>query len=144
MLRQITQCPVCDAPVQVTELSCTSCDTRLHGVFPAPPLARIPAEHQRFIETFVMCRGVIRDVERELGISYPTVRAKLDAAVSALESVLVPEPSSISSLPSVSSVPSVPSVPSMPNRDENRRHLLRAVEEGRISPAEAAEALRKL
>ncbi len=129
MPRQITQCPVCDAPVRVTELSCTACETRLQGTFPAAPLAELPAEHQRFIETFVLCRGVIRDVERELGVSYPTVRARLDAVVLALEAIIEPEPGSTRIAQ---------------RRDEHRRRLLREVEEGRLSPTEAAEALRRL
>lgn len=96
----------------------------------------LPVEHQRFIETFVLCRGVIRDMERELGVSYPTVRARLDAAVLALESVLDPEPVS---LPREPIFP-----PSHPFRDDSRKRLLRDVEEGRLTPAQAAEALRNM
>jgi hypothetical protein len=136
MQRQITQCPVCDAALRVSELSCTNCDTKLQGTFTSAPLAMLPVEHQRFIETFVLCRGVIRDMERELGVSYPTVRARLDAAVSALETVLEPEP------PSLSREPVLPSLPRP--RDDHRRRLLRDVEEGRLTPAQAAEALRNL
>lgn len=140
MPRQITQCPVCDGPVRVTELSCTVCETRLHGVFPAAPLARLSAEHQRFIETFVLCRGVIRDVERELGVSYPTVRAKLDAAVAALESALTPEVQPYAFPPTVP----LPELREPEVRDDRRQQLLRDVKEGRLTAAEAAVALRKL
>lgn len=136
--RQVTQCPVCDAPLRVTELSCTRCETRLHGTFPAAPLARLPHEQQRFIETFVLCRGVIRDVERVLGISYPTVRARLDAAVEALENVLA-EPAH-----EVPAAPDLPTVPSDPTREAHRRAILRAVEDGELDPRDAADALRRL
>ena len=126
MKREISQCPACDAALQVTELSCTRCDTRLKGTFPAPPLARLPEEHQRFIEVFLRCRGVIRDVERALGISYPTVRARLDAAVTTLDGLL--------------DAPTPPSVPG----DERRCQVLRDVAEGRIDASQAAETLKRL
>ena len=109
---------------------------KLQGTFASAPLAMLPVEHQRFIETFVLCRGVIRDMERELGVSYPTVRARLDAAVSALETVLEPESFS---------QPREPVLPplSYPGED-SRKRLLRDVEEGRLTPAQAAQALRNL
>lgn len=130
MNRIVSQCPVCEAPLRVTELSCSACDTRLQGHFPPPPLARLPREHQQFVETFVRCRGILRDVERTLGISYPTVRAKLDAAVAALGTVLAEE------------TPSPP--PADSAREERRRELLRRVAVGEINAADAALALRHL
>ena len=132
MSRQITQCPLCDAPLRVTEVSCMACNASLRGTFGSAPLARLSAEHQRFVETFVLCRGIIRDVERELGVSYPTVRARLDAAVAALEAIVEAEPDS--SRPSEAS----------PAQGDERKRLLAAVGAGRLSPAEAATALRKL
>ena len=121
--RQITQCPMCDAGLRVSELSCTVCETRISGAFVSAPLARLPTEQQRFVETFVRCRGVLRDVERELGVSYPTVRARLDAAVAALETVIESP---------------------RPEANPSRTQLLRDVESGRLSPADAAQALRRL
>ena len=125
-LRRVTACPVCDSALQVTELTCSVCRTRLAGEFPAPPLARLAPDHQTFIETFVRCRGVIRDVERALGISYPTVRARLDAAVDALEVLLAAEPERVAL------------------NAERRRTLLEKVEGGLLTPEEAAEHLRHL
>ena len=139
--RTLTHCPVCDNTLQVTELSCDRCATRLHGVFPAPPLARLPREHLEFIQTFVQCRGVIRDVERVLGISYPTVRARLDAAVLALDAALV-RPA-----PSLSQVPAPPPAPVPPTpayQSAARRAILRQVARGRMTPTEAADALAQL
>jgi hypothetical protein len=103
-----------------------SCHTRLAGEFPAPPLARIAADHQTFIETFIRCRGVIRDVERALNISYPTVRARLDAAVEALEAMIHTDTEQET------------------RNSERRRTLLEQVEEGILTPEEAAERLRSL
>jgi hypothetical protein len=125
LTRRITACPVCDATLRVTELSCAVCQTRLHGDFPPTALARLSPEHQSFIETFILCRGVIRDVERALGISYPTVRARLDAAVEALETVVAAKHA-------------------VESREDARRTVLRQIEEGQITPEQAAERLRKL
>lgn len=135
MSRQITQCPSCDSSLRITELSCTQCGTRLQGRFPEAPLARLSAEHQRFVETFVRCRGVIRDVERVLGVSYPTVRARLDNVVVALEEAL-----------SEDSGESTPSQnrPEERWREQRRNELLRQVEAGVLDAADAAEALRAL
>ena len=125
MKRSLHQCPVCDTGLKVTELTCPSCETRLQGEFPPPPLARLPQEHQAFVETFVRCRGVIRDVERALGISYPTVRARLDAAVTALETVFAQE-----------------STPA--SHYQRRREILRQVEEGTLTATEAVALLAQL
>lgn len=137
MSRQVNQCPVCDAPLRITELSCVACDTRLHGTFPPPALARLPRAHQQFVETFLLCRGVIRDVEKTLGISYPTVRARLDAAVAALEEVHAAD-----ALVTAAVRRAAP--PNPQEVAERRRGLLQQVEDGLIEPAEAAEALKHL
>nr|WP_309690994.1 DUF2089 domain-containing protein [Armatimonas sp.] len=119
------QCPVCDGALRVSELSCSTCRTRLCGEFPPPPLARLPTEHQRFIETFVRCRGVIRDVERMLSLSYPTVRARLDAAVNALDAALTQETEALPENP-------------------RRRAILRQVEDGTLPATQAAQLLADL
>ncbi|HVK06526.1 MAG TPA: DUF2089 family protein [Armatimonadaceae bacterium] len=139
MPRQVTICPVCDGPLRVTELSCSRCETRLHGVFPGAPLARLGQEHQRFIEAFVLCRGVIRDMERVLGVSYPTVRSRLDGVVEALEAALAEERAT-----EEASAAAAARVASGGAREEKRKRLLRAVEDGEMDPLEAAEQLRRL
>ncbi|MBC8104697.1 MAG: DUF2089 domain-containing protein [Cytophagales bacterium] len=130
----MTFCPACDSPLEVTELTCTGCHTRLQGVFPPVALARIAPEHQQFIEIFVRSRGIIREVERELGISYPTVRARLDAAVAALEIASAPVP-----LPAP-----LPLLQGPAANEPHRREILRQVSTGELAPAEAAERLRTL
>jgi len=68
----------------VSELTCESCGTSVRGRFPVPDLCRLPDDLYQFLVVFVKNRGVIRDVEKELGISYPTVRSRLDAVLAAL------------------------------------------------------------
>ena len=92
MARVLSKCPVCQGELTVTELACQSCGTRIQGSFSTCRFCRLDAEQVMFLEVFLRCRGVIRDVERLLGISYPTVRAKLDSLLEALG--LVPQPES--------------------------------------------------
>ncbi len=86
MRRSLTQCPVCDSPLAITELACRDCGTALQGDFPLSHCAycALPPEQVRFLELFLRCRGNLRDVERSLGLSYPTVRARLDALLAGL------------------------------------------------------------
>lgn len=80
----ISKCPVCSSKLNVIKLKCNKCSTIIENEFELSKLEYLEDEHINFIEVFLKCRGNIKDVERELGISYPTVRAKLDEVVSAL------------------------------------------------------------
>lgn len=80
----VTRCPVCDSCMRIVELECESCGASVRSRFEIPELCRLPPDLYDFLLVFVKNRGVIRDVERELGISYPTVRSRLDAALAAL------------------------------------------------------------
>lgn len=73
------RCPVCKGELTVKSLRCGNCNSELHGSFSLPRLARLPAEFQEMIELLVRCRGNLKEVERRLGVSYPTVSKKLDA-----------------------------------------------------------------
>jgi len=77
------QCPVCGEELRVTRLACPSCQTAIEGNFTLGRLLRLSPDQQAFLEVFVKNRGVIREVERELGISYPTVRNRLDDLIRA-------------------------------------------------------------
>ena len=78
------KCPLCSGELEVTEIHCVQCDVQMHGQFSIAPYRNLDAEQIRFLETFLRCRGVIRDMEAALGISYPTVRARLDALLVSL------------------------------------------------------------
>ena len=78
------QCPVCANPLHVERLRCGHCQTAIEGNFALGRLGRLSAEHLDFVEVFLKNRGVIKDVEAELNISYPTVRARLDEALRAM------------------------------------------------------------
>ena len=78
------QCPVCGERMLVTKLRCSHCGTELSGEFAPCRFCRLEEKHLQFVETFLRCRGSIKEVERALGVSYPTVKNMLDAALSAL------------------------------------------------------------
>jgi hypothetical protein len=80
----IGRCPMCEAELVVTHLRCPQCGTGLEGTFQLSKFDRLSREQLRFVDVFLKNRGVIRDVERELGISYPTVRSRLDEVIRAL------------------------------------------------------------
>src|SRR5687768_829680 len=80
----IGRCPVCGDELAVTRLHCGTCDTQIEGRFQLGRFQRLSADQLAFLEVFVKNRGIIKDVEAELGISYPTVRARLDEVLRAL------------------------------------------------------------
>jgi hypothetical protein len=94
-------CPVCGDTMIVSRLTCLRCGSALEGSFHLAGsmgarsaradeearygrLARLDAIQLEFVETFLRCRGVIKNVEDMLGISYPTVRARLAGVLSAM------------------------------------------------------------
>lgn len=84
MKKVISRCPVCNSELTVAKLKCESCDTVIENAFRLSKFDYLSDEELYFTETFIRCRGNIKEVEKELGISYPTVRSKLDAVIKTL------------------------------------------------------------
>jgi hypothetical protein len=84
MRNPISLCPVCDGQLEPVKLQCGSCDLTVEGKFPITRLGLLGGDQQRFVEAFLVARGNIKEVERDLGISYPTVRKRLEEVVQAL------------------------------------------------------------
>jgi len=80
----ISTCPVCSSELAVTRLHCRSCGTTLEGDFSVGRFGRLNRDQLTLLESFLRSRGNLRDMERELGISYPTVRSRVEALVRAL------------------------------------------------------------
>jgi hypothetical protein len=80
----IATCPVCASELAVTRLHCRSCGTTLEGDFSVGRFGRLNREQLVLLESFLRSRGNLREMERELGISYPTVRGRVEALVRAL------------------------------------------------------------
>ena len=113
----ITRCPICDNKLNVTQLSCKKCGTKIENEFEFSNLAYLTKEQLNFVEVFIKCRGNIKDVERELFISYPTVRSKLDEVIQALGY-------------------------STKVKTENEKDVLDMLESGEITPDEAIKMLK--
>ena len=80
----ISTCPVCSSELAVTRLHCQSCGTTLEGDFSVGRFGRLNRDQLTLLESFLRSRGNLREMERELGISYPTVRGRVEALVRAL------------------------------------------------------------
>ena len=80
----ISTCPVCSNELAITRLHCGSCGTTLEGEFSVGRFGRLNRDQLALLESFLRSRGNLREMERELGISYPTVRARVEALVRAL------------------------------------------------------------
>ncbi|MFP4375463.1 MAG: DUF2089 domain-containing protein [Spirochaetales bacterium] len=117
---RVGKCPACgNTSFEVQRLGCTRCGTAVEGHFTVSKLASLPDEQVSFVETFIKCRGNIKEVERELGISYPTVRSRLDKVIAHL------------GFATESSV-------------QSRKQILEALERNEMRPEEAVEALKGL
>lgn len=80
----IGECPICKSDLTVTKLECTECHTELSGQFQLSKFNYLSKEELFFIEVFIKNRGNIKQVEKELGISYPTVKKTLDEVIVSL------------------------------------------------------------
>lgn len=80
----LTECPVCHDDLAVTRLVCRNCGTALEGRFTMGRLFQLTPEQLNFVEIFLRCDGKISRVQEELGLSYPTVRSRLDEVIRAL------------------------------------------------------------
>lgn len=94
-----TVCPFCGGELYVTHIYCRECDTNIEGRFIAGIFAqlkpeqlafvenfvtRLEPEQLAFVETFVRCEGKIKSMEAEMGLSYPTIRNRLNEVIEAL------------------------------------------------------------
>ena len=80
----ISTCPVCSGELSVTRLECRACGTAIEGEFSVGRFGRLSREQMVLLESFLRSRGNLKELERELKVSYPTVRARIDALVRAL------------------------------------------------------------
>lgn len=119
------KCPVCQHDLQITKLSCPNCKTQLEGKFEPCEFCALEKEELYFLKTFIKCRGNIKDVEREMGISYPTVKSKLNQVIKSLGF----------------QVSEVEQEGIKDERKKEKEHILNELEEGKISAAEAKEQL---
>ncbi len=112
----------------VTEVESEEAGISVRGRFALSPFQRLDEEQTNFLITFLRCRGVLSSVERELGLSYPTVRARLDALLKALGLAPTADGDSEERRKQIS---------------ENQAKILERLERGELTPAEAKEAMKE-
>jgi len=81
------ECPYCQQAMTVSRMTCHGCDVAVEAAFPTARLANLPTEHQRFIEIFVLASGSsgsLKEMAEQTGVSYPTVRSRLNKVIAAL------------------------------------------------------------
>ena len=78
-------CPLCGGTIEVTQIRCTGCASEIKGSFKTEGMSTLPTEYLKFIAVFLRQRGNIKAVEKELGISYPTINKMLDSINSMLD-----------------------------------------------------------
>ena len=138
----ISTCPVCAQQLVVTRLQCAECGTTLEGRFSVGRFGRLDKDQLALLESFLRARGNLRDMERELGISYPTVRNRVEALVRALgladgaTAGGVPETAVPGSAPSAAADRGFIAV--------ERRRVLERLARKELTPEDAASILRAL
>ena len=120
MYKVLTKCPICSEELKITKLECSNCNTNIENDFSFSKFEKLSQEQLHFVEVFLSCRGNIKDVEKKLNISYPTVRGKLDEINQTL------------------------GLNARKNIDNEKQHIMNMLENGEISSDEAIKLLKNL
>lgn len=121
MAKMLTTCPSCRHSLAITELTCPHCHITIRGQFESHPSLELTEEQMAFLKVFVVSRGNLKEIERILGISYPTVRSKLDQLVE----VFQPDPEFSMAR----------------ERPADRRSILEHIQSGKLGVAEGLKLL---
>ena len=92
MRKVLEKCPSCGGEMEVTRMNCTVCDTVVTGHYMPCRFCRLTPTETRLLEVFVQSRGNVKEMERELGISYWTIRKQIDALIVSLGLEAAPDP----------------------------------------------------
>ena len=112
--RAPTDCPVCGDHLSVTRLGCTSCGTELAGMFAACPFCSLGEKDLSLLRVFLTSRGNMREVEKHLGVSYPTARQRFTDVLVRLGLADEPAPPARRGSRSWPTSPPAPSAPTKP------------------------------
>lgn len=121
MSKIITQCPSCySVKLNATKIECIECNTIFEGKFDIPVLLKLPEDDLKFILDFVKCSGSLKEMANQQGVSYPTLRNRLNELIEKIESLHIPQ------------------------QKESKTEILELLEQGKISAKEAAKMLQKI
>ncbi|MGH2455860.1 MAG: DUF2089 domain-containing protein [Candidatus Limnocylindria bacterium] len=137
----ISTCPVCEGELLISRLHCRSCGTALEGEFGVGRFGRLSREQLSLLESFLRARGNLKEMERELGISYPTVRGRVDALVRALD---LADGDADFIEPDEDDRVAPPAGEAAPDLAAERRTILERLARKEITADEAATTLRQL
>lgn len=137
MRKILESCPTCGGPLAITEVRCERCATQVRSQYQPCPFCRLSPEQMNFALLFVQNRGNLSDLEKALGVSYPTIRGKLEeiirlvtaAPATAAPGAPAPGPGLLGRLSAEA---------------ERRREILAQVAGGQLGAAEGLAALRSL
>lgn len=118
-----SECPICGGDLSITRLECGECETKIEGRFISGPFAHLSNEQLSFVELFVKNEGKIKHVEAEMGLSYPTIRNRLNEIIKAMGYDLGKEDEGIT--------------------EDERRQILEDLNQGKITSDEAAKMLKE-
>lgn len=118
----IGKCPVCGDTLAVTRLHCRNCDSALEGQFSLGRFYQLSPQQLAFVETFIRSEGKLTRVQDELGMSYPTARARLTDVIQSLGYEVDQETDSVS--------------------PEERKRILQQLSAGELSSEQAMELLK--
>jgi len=116
---RITHCAFCKDKLKVKKLECRKCGISIEGEFYTSPIMNLSEEKQSFIEMFILSSGSLKEMAEILGITYPTVRARLDEIIEELKK-------------------------EMKEREDYKKELLDKVGQGKITAEKAAQIIKNL
>jgi hypothetical protein len=117
--RRLSTCPVCGGTLKIIKYKCERCETEISGEFPIEEFASLNDEQLVFLKVFIRTRGNLSELQKEIGVSYPTAKARLEDLVRAM---------------------------GYETEDDSRAKtlkILEKIENGEITPEEAKEILKK-
>lgn len=117
------ECPVCGGEMLVAKLTCRECDTTIEGRFITGPFAHLTSDQLMFLELFVKNEGKITHLEKDLGLSYPTIRNRLHEIIRSMGYEPGKEDNAVLS-------------------EEDRHKILEDLNQGKITSEEAMNMLR--
>ena len=120
--RAPSDCPVCGDQLAIIRLGCASCGTEIGGVFRACEFGALNEKETEMLRVFLASRGNLREVEKHLGVSYPTARLRFAELLEKLGLGGTPEPEATLT----------------------REEILSEVASGALTPDEAQELISRL